>query len=445
MAEHESSPSFRQIKPLLGNIVALSLPSIASNLVTPLLGMTDVAIAGHMGGAVFLAAIAVGGNMFNLLYWLFGFLRMGSSGLTAQAYGAGDAVRQAKVLFQALSVAGALSLIFILFQHPLCSLLLDLMEVESDARTMAGEYFMLLIWGAPAVLGSFVTTGWFLGMQNARITMWISTLTVAVNIAASLILAVAMHLGIKGLAIGTLVAQWTGFLTAIAVCKLKYNIRFQDVKTIFAGNGMLRFFRINTDIFLRTLCLVGVTLWFTRTGASQGDEVLAANALLLQLFTLFSFFMDGFAFSAEAICGRLSGAGDLRTLRLAIRLLVLTSSILAIIFTIIYATLGTPLLQLLCDDMPTLQTAKEYAVWAFTIPMAGFMAFVYDGIFIGLTATRSMLLSMACATTVYFSVYMLAWPSMHNHGLWLAFICYLFTRGLLLALLLARGSRGHVA
>ena len=438
MAEHESSPSFRQIKPLLGNIVALSLPSIASNLVTPLLGMTDVAIAGHMGGAVFLAAIAVGGNMFNLLYWLFGFLRMGSSGLTAQAYGAGDAVRQAKVLFQALSVAGALSLIFILFQHPLCSLLLDLMEVESDARTMAGEYFMLLIWGAPAVLGSFVTTGWFLGMQNARITMWISTLTVAVNIAASLILAVAMHLGIKGLAIGTLVAQWSGFLTAIAVCKLKYNIRFPDVKTIFAGNGMLRFFRINTDIFLRTLCLVGVTLWFTRTGASQGDEVLAANALLLQLFTLFSFFMDGFAFSAEAICGRLSGAGDLRTLRLAIRLLVLTSSILAIIFTIIYATLGTPLLQLLCDDMPTLQTAREYAVWAF-------MAFVYDGIFIGLTATRSMLLSMACATAVYFSVYMLAWPSMHNHGLWLAFICYLFTRGLLLALLLARGSRGHVA
>ena len=445
MAEHESSPRIRQIKPLLGNIVALSLPSIASNLVTPLLGMTDVAIAGHMGGAVFLAAIAVGGNMFNLLYWLFGFLRMGSSGMTAQAYGAGDTSRQAKILVQALTVALILGILFIALQRPICDLLLNLMEVGHEARTMATDYFMILIWGAPAVLGSFVMTGWFLGMQNSRITMWISMLTVTVNIAASLLLAVAMHLGIKGLATGTLLAQWTGFITAISACLLKYRLHCPDIRTIFASNGLLRFFRINTDIFLRTLCLVAVTLWFTRTGASQGDEVLAANALLLQLFTLFSFFMDGFAFSAEAICGRLAGSGDRLTLARATKLLVLVSSVLAMLFTIIYTTLGTPLLQLLCDDLPTIAVAREYAAWAYSIPMAGFMAFVFDGIFIGLTATRSMLLSMACATAVYFAVYLLAWPSMHNHGLWLAFICYLLTRGLLLALLLARGSRGDVA
>lgn len=444
MAEHESS-SDSGVKPLLRNIIALSLPAIASNLVTPLLGMTDVAIAGHMGGAVFLAAIAVGGNMFNLLYWLFGFLRMGSSGLTAQAYGAADTVRQAKVLYQAIAVALAIGMAFIVMRTPLCGMLLYMMEVEHSAGAMATEYFMTLVWGAPAVLGSFVMAGWFLGMQNSKVTMWISILTVTVNIAVSLTLTLAMDMGIYGLAIGTLSAQWIGFIASVIVCRIKYRPVFPGIMTIVAGQDLLKFFRINTDIFLRTLCLVGVTLWFTRTGATQGNEVLAANSLLLQLFTLFSFFMDGFAFSAEAICGKLSGAGRRRALTRACRLLIITSATVALIFTAGYATLGTALLEILCDDYSTLATANEYAAWAFCIPLAGFMAFVCDGIFIGLTATRSMLLSMMCATAVYFTVYLLAWPTMHNHGLWLAFLCYLAVRGLMLALLLARGSRGEVA
>lgn len=444
MAEHESSTDSR-VKPLLHNIIALSLPAIASNLVTPLLGMTDVAIAGHLGGAVFLAAIAVGGNMFNLLYWLFGFLRMGSSGLTAQAFGADDKVRQATVLYQALTVALAIGVAFIIMRTPLCGMLLDMMEVEHRAAAMAAEYFMTLIWGAPAMLGSFVMAGWFLGMQNSKVTMWISILTVIVNIAVSLTLTLALNLGIYGLALGTLSAQWIGFTASVIVCGLKYSPSFPGFITIFAGTDLLKFFRINTDIFLRTLCLVGVTLWFTRTGAMQGNEILAANALLMQLFTLFSFFMDGFAFSAEAICGKYSGAGQHQALKQACRLLILTSATLALIFTAGYATLGTALLEILCDDLSTLAAAREYEVWAISIPLAGFMAFVCDGIFIGLTATRSMLLSMLCATAVYFTVYMLVWPTMHNHGLWLAFLCYLAVRGLLLALLLAKGSRGEVA
>ena len=298
MAEHESSTD-SSVKPLLHNIIALSLPAIASNLVTPLLGMTDVAIAGHLGGAVFLAAIAVGGNMFNLLYWLFGFLRMGSSGLTAQAFGADDKMRQATVLYQALTVALAIGVAFIIMRTPLCGMLLDMMEVEHRAAAMAAEYFMTLIWGAPAMLGSFVMAGWFLGMQNSKVTMWISILTVIVNIAVSLTLTLALNLGIYGLALGTLSAQWIGFTASVIVCGLKYSPSFPRFITVFAGTDLLKFFRINTDIFLRTLCLVGVTLWFTRTGAMQGNEILAANALLMQLFTLFSFFMDGFAFSAE--------------------------------------------------------------------------------------------------------------------------------------------------
>lgn len=444
MAEHESSTDSR-VKPLLHNIIALSLPAIASNLVTPLLGMTDVAIAGHLGGAVFLAAIAVGGNMFNLLYWLFGFLRMGSSGLTAQAFGADDKVRQATVLYQALTVALAIGVVFIIMRTPLCGMLLDMMEVEHRAAAMAAEYFMTLIWGAPAMLGSFVMAGWFLGMQNSKVTMWISILTVIVNIAVSLTLTLALNLGIYGLALGTLSAQWIGFTASVIVCGLKYIPSFPGFRTVFAGTDLLKFFRINTDIFLRTLCLVGVTLWFTRTGAMQGNETLAANALLMQLFTLFSFFMDGFAFSAEAICGKYSGAGRHQALKQACRLLISTSATLALIFTAGYATLGTALLEILCDDLSTLAAAREYEVWAISIPLAGFMAFVCDGISIGLTATRSMLLSMLCATAVYFTVYMLAWPTMHNHGLWLAFLCYLAVRGLLLALLLAKGSRGEVA
>ena len=368
-------------------ILSLSLPSIVTNITTPLLGLVDVAIVGHMGSAAYIGAIAIGGSMFNMLYWLFGFLRMGSSGMTAQAFGAKDHLGQPRIVL---------------------------------ART----YFEILVWGAPAVLGTYVMSGWFLGMQNSRAPMWVSIFINLCNIAVSLVLVYCFIYDIPGVAVGSLVAQWGGFMLACSICLIRYDIVLSTFKEIVEIKGLKHFFRINVDIFLRTLCLVAVTLWFTRTGSRQGTEMLAVNALLMQFFTLFSFFMDGFAFAGEAICGKYIGAGERTLLRRSIDALCRWGAGLAVAFTVIYAVGGDLLLNFLSSEKNVIVHAHEYIYWIITIPVAGFLAFTWDGVFIGATATRSMLLSMAAATAVFFITYALAFPSLGNHGLWLAFFCF---------------------
>lgn len=417
---------------LLRQILALSLPSIVTNITTPLLAMTDVAIAGHLGSAVYIAAIAVGGSMFNMLYWLFGFLRMGSSGLTAQAFGADDRRGADTVLWRSLSVALCIGLGMIALQRPLSAFLLSVMEVEGGSRMLAESYFRILVWGAPASLGLFSLTGWFLGMQNSRVPMWIAVLMNVVNIGASLSLVYGAGMGINGLATGTLIAQWAGFGVAMTVCAVRYRPSLRLICCLSGGGGLGRYFRVNSDIFLRTLCLVAVTLWFTRAGAVQGDVMLAVNALLMQLFTLFSFFMDGFAFAGEALCGRMVGAGDRAGFSRAVRMLFRVSGVLALIFTAVYVGAGDSILRLLSSDADVLDAAGDYLPWAVTIPLAGFVAFTADGVFIGATATRQMLVSMGVATAVFFAVYLLCGPTLNNHGVWLAFIAYLLTRGVVL-------------
>ena len=411
-------------------IAAISLPAVIVNITTPLLALTDVAIAGHMGGAVFIAAIAVGGSMFNMLYWLFGFLRMGSSGLTAQAFGSGDRRATQVVLTRGLSVALLLGLAMIFMQAPLCSLLLGLLDVSGPTADMARDYFLICIWGAPASLAMFSLTGWSIGMQNSRLPMWTSLFIDIFNIVVSLSLVYGLRMEIRGLAFGTLSAQWAGFILALMLAVRLYGWQWVALRELTVGFG--RFFRINSDIFLRTLCLVAVTMWFTRAGASQGAIILAVNALLMQLFTLYSYFMDGLAFAGEALCGRHDGAGDRTNLRSSVRAIFQLGAVIALLFTVGYFLFGELLLGILSSDGEVLRRASEYTVWAVCIPLVGCGAFLWDGIFIGLTRTRSMLASMAAATAVYFILYFALQPTMGNHGLWIAFLSYLLTRGVVL-------------
>lgn len=420
-------------KRLLRNITALSLPAIITNITTPLLALTDTAIAGHMGGAVFIAAIAVGGTMFNMLYWLCGFLRMGSSGLTAQALGAGDMRGTHIILTRALALAALTGLLMIALRRPIAEGLLTIIDTDSATHGQAIQYFMICIWGAPATLGMFALTGWCIGMQNSRLPMWTSLLIDVLNIALSLTLVLALRLKIEGIAIGTLTAQWAGFIVCLTLSIRCYGWQWICLKELIKGIG--RFFRINTDIFLRTLCLVAVTMWFTRTGAIQGALMLAVNALLMQLFTLFSFFMDGLAFAGEALCGRYLGAGDTDRLRKSTHAILSIGGVLAIIFTLLYIAGGQQLIAWLCDDHEVVVAAGEYFAWAVSIPLVAFAAFMWDGIFIGITRTRAMLASMASATAVYFACYFITFSSMGNHGLWIAFLAYLFTRGVVLTML----------
>lgn len=265
-------------------ILNLAIPSIVTNITTPLLGLVDVAIVGHMGAAAYIGAIAVGGTMFNMLYWLFGFLRMGSSGMTAQCYGSGDKEGASRILEQALLVAFIAGVIMIALRHPVCDAVLWFMDVDATTAQLARTYFLILIWGAPAVLGNYVMCGWLLGMQNSKATMWISIFINLCNIVVSCTFVYALRFNIPGVAYGTLFAQWAGFLLAASIALLCYDIIPCTLRELCELKGLKRFFRINGDIFLRTLCLVTVTIWFTRTGARQGEEMLAVNALLMQFF-----------------------------------------------------------------------------------------------------------------------------------------------------------------
>ena len=413
-------------------ILALSIPSIIANITTPLLGIVDVAIVGNMGSAVFIAAIAIGSTIFNMLYWPFAFLRMGSSGMTAQAYGANDNRQCTLVLYRSLLVALSVGLTIIAIQYLIARCAFYMMGIGPEALSIAHEYFSICIWGAPAMLGSFALSGWFIGMQNSRATMWTSIFINILNISTSIALVYWIDWGFAGVATGTLVAQWGGFILGLLIIKFKYTLTQVSLSDILKRQELKRFFSINADIFLRTLCLVAVTMWFTRAGAQQGNIILAVNTLLMQLFMLFSYFMDGFAFAGEAIAGKYIGASQPTELRKSIVALFKWGLAMALLFTAIYSIGGDDFLSLLSSDVQVIKASNDYFYWAISIPLCGFMAFTWDGIFIGATRTRAMLLSMATAMLCFFVIYFSLFPSMDNHALWLAFISYLIIRGIVL-------------
>ena len=418
-------------------ILQLAIPSIVSNITVPLLGLVDVAIVGHLGSASYIGAIAVGGMLFNMIYWIFGFLRMGTSGMTAQAYGKRDLTEVVRTLLRAVGVGLLISLGLWILQSPILRGAFVLIDATEEVKRWASLYFNICIWGAPAILGLYGFAGWFIGMQNSRFPMFIAITQNIVNIAASLCFVFVLGMKVEGVALGTLIAQYAGLFMAFALW-LKYYGRLKayiDWNGLWGGEEMRRFFSVNSDIFFRTLCLVAVTTFFTSTGARQGDVILAVNTLLMQLFTLFSYIMDGFAYAGEALAGRFIGAKNDVGLRRCIRLLFLWGIGLSLSFTILYAFLGRDFLGLLTNDTSVIEASGDYFYWVLAIPLCGFSAFLWDGIFIGATATRQMLVSMFIASTCFFATYYSFHSLMGNHALWMAFLIYLFLRGIIQAFL----------
>ena len=424
------------------NILQIALPSIVSNITVPLLGLADVAIVGHIGGAQHIGAIAVGGMIFNVIYWIFGFLRMGTSGMTSQAYGADDGDETARLLLRSLAVALAVAACILVLQRPLLRLALFAINPTPDMMPMVRSYFSICVWGAPAMLGLYGMTGWYIGMQNTRIPMLVSIIQNVVNIAASLILVFGVGMRVEGIALGTLIAQYAGFGMAVALFFGRYRTVWQRSvpRGVFVRGAMLRFFSVNRDIFLRTLCLVAVNLHFLSAGAAMGAETLAVNTLLMQFFTLFSYVMDGFAYAGEALCGRYTGAGDARRLHLTVRHLFGWGAALTVVYTLLYAVGGDTFLALLTDDRGVTVAARPYFAWALAIPVAGVAAFIWDGVFIGVTATRSMLLASVVAAVAFFLIYATLVADKGNHALWLALISFLFVRGAVQSLLWVGGT-----
>lgn len=417
--------------------MTLAWPAIVSNITTPLLSLVDVAITGHFDNAAALGAIAVGGTVFNVIYWLFNFLRMGTSGPTAQAIGAGDNTRQVAILFRALITGCAIGFVILILALPFGKYLISFMDAGSDVGEMANTYFDILIFGAPCVLMNFAIAGWLIGRQDSKATLMISLVTNIANIVVSLFAVYILDAGIKGVAFGTLCAQYISFLFGISLIFIRHKKLFKaydrsDVSRQIADRREFsRFFSLNSDIFLRTLCLVGVTMWFTHAGASQGDTVLAANAVLMQFFMFFSFFMDGFAFAAEALSGKWYGAGDISGLRAMIKTLFKIGYVISTLFALVYFFGGEYIITLLTDRRDVIAAAKEFLPWAVIVPFAGMSAFLYDGVFVGLTQSRRMLASMSCAVAAYFIAYFVLSPHLANHALWIAFCVYLSMRGIM--------------
>ena len=424
------------------NIFRIAVPCIISNITVPLLGMVDTAIVGHLGAPAYLGAIAVGGMIFNLIYWIFGFLRMGTGGLTAQAFGRRDDAESLRTLCRSLGVAAVVSVLLIAAQDLLLSGVFHFLSATSGVERLASAYFRILIRGAPAVLGLYSFTGWFLGMQNARFPMYVAIAQNIVNIAVSLLLVIGAGLKVEGVAAGTLVAQYAGFLLAVGLWWRRY--RGLSVRTPFSCGlwhraALLRFLGVNRDIFLRTLCLVSVTTYFTAAGAAQGDLVLAANTLLMQFFVVYSYFMDGFAYAGEALGGCYAGAGSLAGFRRLTRRLFRIGAVAVLLFSAVYVAGGRHFLYLFTDNTAVVAVAATYLPFVCLIPLIGAAAFLFDGLYIGATATREMLLSMLFATAAFFLVNRLG-PA-DNRFLWVAFLAYLALRGLMQVLLYRRITR----
>lgn len=452
-------------------ILDIAIPSIVSNITVPLLGLVDVAITGHLGAASYIGAIALGGMLFNVVYWIFAFLRMGTSGLTSQSLGRGDTENIIRMLARSLAIAFAIAVALLVLQVPLRELGLLVMQPTEEVRRLTVTYYNICIWGAPATLGLLALTGWFIGMQNSRIPMAIAITQNIVNILVSLVLVFGIGMRVEGVASGTLIAQWCGFLMGCLLCwrnyfgkkpianniqPLKYYLSPSPRSTrrgAFIAKGRKNthrltfntqqpspitykaFFRINRDIFFRTLCMVCVMMFFTSAGSWQGEVVLAVNTLLMQLFLLVSYIMDGFANAAEALSGKFYGAGDNDSLRKTVSRIFFWGMVTTVAFTVVYVTGGKHFLRLLTDEPSVVEASTAYVWWAYLVPICSVAAFMWDGIFIGLTASRQMLLSMFAAAVTFFTVYFLAIGPLGNHGLWLAFLCYMIVRGVVQTLL----------
>ena len=419
------------------NILRLALPNIISNITVPLLGMIDMFIVGHLSSELYIGAIAIAVMIFNLMYWSFSFLRMGTSGFTAQAYGARDSQEAVNVLLRSLLVAAIASLTILLFQYFILQAALYFIQGSPEVMHLAADYFYVYVWAAPAVLGTYAFMGWFIGMQDAKTPMYISIAVNIINILLSIFLVFVLHWELKGVALASTLAQWSGFL----LCNVSWIIKYKRLRVLISSKfiknlkELIPFFKVNSDIFIRTLCLITVSTFFTSASAKFGDITLAVNSLMMQLFILFSYMMDGFAYAAEALTGRFVGEQNHKALRKLVNRLFGWGFGLTGFFTLLYFLFSDSILGLLTDKQSVLDMANLYINWVLLIPVAGFSAFLWDGIFIGMMASRQMRNSMFVAMISFFIIYFFTKNMLANDGLWLAFITYLGMRGIIQALI----------
>ncbi|WP_340114176.1 MATE family efflux transporter [Maribellus mangrovi] len=422
-------------------ILKLALPNIVSNITVPLLGLVDMALMGHLDSEVYIGAIALGGVIFNFIYWGFSFLRMGTSGFTAQAYGENDNPKSANILARALLVVAMASALILSLQVPIAWASFKIIGGSADVESLARNYFSIRVWAAPAALSLFVFSGWFLGMQNARYPMIIAILVNVVNILLSVFFVFVLNMNSDGVALGTAISQYVGLSVALILFNKKYRYLVGSIsrKAILDLKLLVQFFKVNTDIFIRTFCIILVFTFFTSKSASINDTILAVNSLLIQFLMFFSFFIDGFAFAGEALVGKYIGARKIPKLHKVVKLLFIWGLGLAAAFTLFYLSGVNFILKLLTSQTEVLQSAQTFLPWVILVPVASFASFIWDGIYIGATASKAMRNTLLISTFAAFApVYYFLNPVLGNHALWLGMILFMFMRGLVQTILYKR-------
>lgn len=414
----------------------LAGPIILSNMSVPLLGMVDTAVMGHLPEPHYIGAVAVGALIFSYIYWSFGFLRMGTTGLIAQAHGAGDGDEVRATLGRALLLALVISAAILVFRGPILALALALIEGSPEVERFAAQYYAIRVWAVPAALANYVALGCFIGMHNARAMLVVQVFMNGLNIALDLFFVMGLGWGVEGVAWATLIAEYAAALLALGlIVRMLRGLpgRWRRER-ILDPLKIRRTVGVNADIFVRTICLTTAFAYFTAQGARLGDVTLAANAVLMNLFTLMAFGLDGFAFAAEALVGGAVGARDRASLRSAVRVSSVWALVVAAIFAAVFAVAGQPLIALLTDIPEVRATAVRYRWWLVVLPLVSVWGFQLDGIFVGATRTAEMRNMMIVALAAFLLAELILMAAYGNHGLWLALCVFMAVRGVALAL-----------
>ena len=425
------------------DILRLAVPNIISNLTVPLLGMADYALMGHLktDSVMYVGAVALGTTIFNVLYMSLGFLRMGTSGFTAQSYGARDKNALRLGLHRSLLVALALAFALLLLQYPIQWLAFRLLDGTPQVTRFARQYFYIRIFAAPATLMLYSFYGWYLGMQNARIPMTIAIVVNLINIGLNFLFVFAFRMHSNGVALASVMAQYAGLFLAFWFLKKKYAFYSKRPPggMLVQKEGLLVFFRVNGDIFIRTLLLIFVLTFFTAVSARINDKILAVNTLLFQFFFFFSYFADGFAFAGEALSGKAKGAGNLRLLRTTVRRLFLWGLGIALVTSLLYLAGLKYFMLVLTNNREILALAARYYGWVVLLPLTSLAAFIWDGVYVGVTASQAMRNTMILSSLlVFLPAFYLFYPHWGNHGLWLALQLFMVARGISMWMLAPR-------
>jgi len=414
-------------------ILAIAMPIVLSNATVPILGAVDTGVVGQMGLAAPIGAVGIGAVILSAIYWIFGFLRMGTTGLAAQARGAGDLKEGGALLMRGLLIGGVAGLVFIVTQWLLFAGAFALSPASEEVETLAQQYMTIRIWGAPATIALFAITGWLIAMEKTRGVLILQLWMNALNIGLDLLFVLQLGWGVEGVAIATLIAEWSGLLLGLYLCRSAFSgNQWRDWARIFDKVRLKKMLSVNADIMVRSVLLTLSFTTFLFLGADFGDVTLAANQVLLQFLEITAYALDGFAFSAEALVGTALGAGNRRGLRRAALMSSQWGLGGAVVLCLVFWFAGPSIIDLMAKAPEVRAAGREFLFWAALAPVLGVASWMFDGIYIGATWTREMRKAMIVSVTIYVAALFVLLPAFGNHGLWGALMVLNITRGVTL-------------